>query len=113
LSEYYIDKTSEDQKFIKFYETVKKRTVTKPITANYYLYFEGKDKEKNELRTSETFSVTYQEHYIGINNIFVGILIIIFIGGGYYLFIIRPKKSSQKEEELRKKIMEEMKNNSK
>ena len=111
LTEYYIDKTSEEQKFIKFYQTVKSRTVTKPITANYELYFEGKDNKKQELRTSNTFFVTYEEKYIWINNILVGVLVIIFISGGYYFIVIRPKKSSAKEEEMRKKIMEEMKNN--
>lgn len=111
LTEYYTDKTSEDQKFIKFYQTVKSRTVTKPITANYSLYFEWKDNKKQDLRTSNTFFVTYEEMYIWINNILVGILVIIFIWGGYYFVVIRPKKSSQKEEEMRKKIIEEMKNN--
>lgn len=111
LTEYYIDKTSEEQKFIKFYQTVKTRTVTKPITANYYLYFEGKDNKRQDLRTSNTFFVTYDEKYIWINNILVGILVIIFISWGYYFIVIRPKKSSAKEEAMRKKIMEEMKNN--
>jgi hypothetical protein len=111
LTEYYIDKTSEEQKFIKFYQTVKSRTVTKPITANYILFFEGKDNKKQELRTSNTFFVTYEEKYIWINNILIGILVIMFIWGGYYFIVIRPKKSSAKEEEIRKKIMEEMKNN--
>ena len=64
LTEYYIDKTSEEQKFIKFYQTVKTRTVTKPITANYSLHFEGKDNKKQDLRTSNTFFVTYDEKYI-------------------------------------------------
>lgn len=111
LTEYYIDKTSEEQKFIKFYQTVKSKTVTKPITANYILYFEGKDNKKQNLRTSKTFFVTYEEKYIWINNILVWVILIIFISGIYYVVIIRPKKSSKKEEEMRKKIMEEMKNN--
>jgi hypothetical protein len=111
LTEYYIDKTSEEQKFIKFYQTIKSRTVTKPITANYALYFEWKDNKKQELRTSNTFFVTYEEKYIWVNNILVGILIIILISWTYYFIVIRPKNSSNKEEEMRKKIMEEMKNN--
>lgn len=111
LSEYYIEKTSEEQKFIKFYQSVKQRTVTKPITANYYLYFEWKDNETQELRTSNTFHVTYDEKYIWMNMILVAIFFIIISGWVYYFVVIRPKKSSEKEEALRKKIMEEMKNN--
>jgi hypothetical protein len=110
LTEYYIDKTSEEQKFIKFYQTIKSRIVTKPITANYALYFEWKDNKKQELRTSNTFFVIYEEKYIWVNNILVGILVIILISWTYYFIIVRPKNSSNKEEEMRKKIMEEMKN---
>lgn len=111
LTEYYTEKTSKEQKFIKFYQSVKQRTVTKPITANYFLYFEWEDNKRIELRTSNTFNVTYDEKYISLNFIMLWFLMIICIAGGYYFIILRPKHSSKKEDELRKKIMKEMKNN--
>jgi hypothetical protein len=111
LTQYYTEKTSEEQKFIKFYQTVKQRTVTKPITANYHLYFEGTDNKKEELRTSKTFDVTYEEKYIGLNSFMIWFLVIMILGGWYYFVIVRPKHSSKKEDEMRQKIMEEMKNN--
>lgn len=111
LSDYYTQKAAEDQKFIKFYQSVKQRTVTKPITANYDLYFEWKDQVKSEHRGSKVFYVTYEEKYIGFNNIMIGLLLMIIIWIGVYLGVIRPKQKSKNEEELRKKIMEEMSNN--
>jgi hypothetical protein len=75
------------------------------------LYFEGKDNKKQELRTSNTFFVTYDEKYIWINSILVGVLLLILVSWGYYAIVVRPKNANAKEEEMRKKIMEEMKNN--
>ncbi|MCP4523693.1 MAG: DUF916 domain-containing protein [Candidatus Gracilibacteria bacterium] len=114
LSEYYTEKTNEEQKFIKFYQEIKERTVTKPITANYHLYFDTIDslgKNKEELRTSKVFYVTYQEKYIGYNTLVIGMLIFGIFAMALYFIFIRPKHHSKKEDELRKKIMEEMKNN--
>lgn len=109
LSEYYKDQVASSQQFIKFYQSVKTRTVTKPITANYDLYFEWKDKSINEFNTSQVFSVTYLETYIGLNTIMMLIILIWLSGGGYYFGVIKPKQKSQSEAQLREKIMKEMK----
>lgn len=108
LSDYYTQKTKEEQEFIKFYQSVKQKTVTNPITANYDLSYEGKDQILKQKRGSYTFLVTYQQTYIGLNSYMIALVIIILIAGWGYMIVIRPKQIKKKEEMLRKKIMEEI-----
>lgn len=64
LSDYYADKAAEKRTYLKFYEAVHTRTVSKKITANLSLSYEGKDKVKKDFTDSKTFSVTYDEQYV-------------------------------------------------
>lgn len=111
LKEYYADKIAENSWFVQFYEKVKVRSVKKPITANYYVSYEGKDNNKKEFRDSIEFFVEYDETYIWYNTVLIIILILILAWAGYYFAIIAPKNKEKAEEALRKKIMEEVNNN--
>lgn len=111
LTTYYADNAAQQAQFLMFWESIKTRTVEKKITAQFELSYTGKDKEAKEFLDKKDFFVTYEEKYIGINMLIVGLLLLIVIGWGYYSIKVLPEKRKQKEEELRKKIMEEMNQN--
>lgn len=110
LKEYYADKIANEAGFVQFYEQVKVRKVKKPITASYYINYEGKDNNKKEFRDTLEFFVEYEETYIWYNTIMIIILVLLLAWLGYYFVIIAPKNKAKAEEELRKKIMEEVNN---
>ncbi|MCT4617407.1 MAG: DUF916 domain-containing protein [Candidatus Gracilibacteria bacterium] len=111
LTDYYAEEIGSKAMNLKPWQQIKTQKISKPFTANIYTYYEGKNKEKKELRTTKTFRVSYVETYVGLNTALVGgagFIVLILV---LYMFIIAPKNSAKKEEELRKKIMEEMNKN--
>lgn len=102
LSSYYADRAAEKRAFLQFWESIHTRTVSKDITANLVLSYEGKDKERKEFRDSKKISVEYEEQYVGINYFVIFFLLIILSGIGYYVFIAVPAS----KERLKKELME-------
>lgn len=100
LSEYYADKAAEKQRYLKFYESVHSRTVSRNVTANLALSYEGKDKVKKDFRESKTFKVTYEEQYVGIDYLVVLAALALLSGIGYYLFIAVPRSRERMKAEL-------------
>lgn len=111
LTDYYADKTSEEAKYLMFWETVKSKEVTKKITAKFELSYEGKDLVKKDFLENKDFYVTYEEKYVWINYILVWVLVVLMIAGVYYFVVLAPKQNARKEEELKRKILEEMNKN--
>lgn len=105
LSEYYADKAAEKRQYLKFYESVHTRTVTKTFAAKLSLSYEGKDKVKKDFEETKTFDVSYEEQYVGMN--FLVILLVLAVLGsfGYYVFIAAPKA----KEKLKQEILASMK----
>lgn len=100
LSEYYADKAAEKQRYLKFYQAVHNRTVSRKITANLILSYEGKDKVKKDFTDSKTVTVTYDEQYVGVDYLVV-LLVLAFLSGlGYYFAIIVPKSREKLKAEL-------------
>ncbi|MDQ1343900.1 MAG: hypothetical protein QG650_620 [Patescibacteria group bacterium] len=109
LSEYYADKTAEKQRYLKFYESVHTRTVSRDITANLSLSYEGKDKIKKDFNDSETFSVTYEEQYVGVDYSVAVFGILILSCLGYYLLIVAPRSKERLKAELLESMRKEEK----
>lgn len=110
LTEYYAKEISNEASSLNFWEQIKTKQVKKPFTANIYAYYEWKDKEKKELRTSKNFRVAYTETYVWLNMALIwwaGFIVLILI---LYFFIMAPKNNAKKEKALREKIMEEINN---
>ena len=105
LSEYYADKAAEKLQYLKFYQNVHIRTVSRKITANLSLSYEGKDKSTKEFKDSKTFSVEYQEQYVGVDYSVVFVVFALLCGAGYYAFIVVPRS----RERLKKEILESAK----
>lgn len=100
LSEYYADKAAEKQRYLKFYESVHSRTVSRNVTANLALSYEGKDKVKKDFRESKTFQVTYEEQYVGVDYLVMLVALAFLSGIGYYLFIAVPRSRERMKAEL-------------
>lgn len=109
LSEYYADKAAEKQRYLKFYESVHTRTISRKITANLSLSYEGKDKVKKDFTDSKTFSVTYDEQYVGIDYLVVLLVLAILSVIGYYVAFVVPKS----REKLKAELLASMKNGEK
>lgn len=105
LSEYYADKAAEKQQFLKFYESVHTRTVTKKFTAKLSLTYEGKDKSKKSFDQSKEFEVSYQEQYVGVDFLIVLVVLALLGSIGYYVFVAAPKA----KEKMKKEILASMK----
>lgn len=100
LSEYYADKAAEKQRYLKFYQSVHTRTVSRKITANLSLSYEGKDKVKKDFTDSKTLTVTYDEQYVGVDYLVV-LLVLAFLSSlGYYFAITVPKSREKLKAEL-------------
>lgn len=100
LSEYYADKAAEKQRYLKFYESVHTRTVSRKISANLSLSYEGKDKVKKDFSDSKTFTVTYDEQYVGIDYLVVLFVLAILSAIGYYVAFVAPKAREKMKAEL-------------
>lgn len=109
LTDYYAQKTSEEAKYLMFWEKINSRVVNKKITANFELNYEWKDKEKKSFSESRDFHVTYNEKYIWLNYYIVFVWSILILLILIYFFVISPKQRVKKEEELKQKIREELK----
>lgn len=109
LSEYYADMAAEKQRYLKFYESVHTRTISRKITANLSLSYEGKDKVKKDFTDSKTFSVTYDEQYVGIDYLVVLLVLAILSVIGYYVAFVVPKS----REKLKAELLASMKNGEK
>ncbi|MCK9272088.1 DUF916 domain-containing protein [Candidatus Gracilibacteria bacterium] len=106
LTEYYASKAAEKRAYLQFYEQIHTRKVNKKITANLSLSYEGKDKEKKDFKQTKTFTVTYDEQYVGVNYFMVGFILLIIGGFIYYIRVVAPKS----KEKLKKQLLEEMRN---
>lgn len=104
LSEHFADEASEKQKFLKFYEAVHVRTVEKPFKAAMSLSYEGKDKVKKDFKDEKTFTVSYEEQYIGINYFIVFLALALAVGLGYSIFFGLPKYREKLRKELAKEF---------
>ncbi len=104
LSEYYADKAAEKKQYLKFYESVRTRTVDRKITANLTLAYEAKDASKKEFKDSKTFTVRYEEQYVGVDYAVVLIVLALASGIGYYAFVAVPRS----RERLRKELLEQV-----
>ena len=104
LTDYYADQAAEKRAYLQFWESIHTRSVSKPISANLVLAYEGKDKEKKEFRESKKFTVEYDEQYIGLNYIAIFILLIVIAGLGYYVIIAVPASKERLRKELRDAI---------
>lgn len=100
LSEYYADKAAEKQRYLKFYESVHTRTISRKITANLSLSYEGKDKVKKDFTDSKTFTVTYDEQYVGIDYLIVLLILGVLSAIGYYVAVVVPKSREKLKAEL-------------
>lgn len=100
LSEYYADKAAEKQRYLKFYQSVHTRTVSRNVTANLSLSYEGKDKVKKDFHDSKTFQVTYDEQYVGVDYLVVLAILLALSALGYYFAILVPKSRERLKAEL-------------
>lgn len=100
LSEYYADKAAEKQRYLKFYQAVHTRTVSREITANLSLAYEAKDKSKKEFGDSKKFTVTYEEQYVGVDYLVTLLAIVLLSGFGYYFFVLVPRSKERLKAEL-------------
>lgn len=106
LTEYYASKAAEKRAYLQFYEQIHTRKVNKKITANLSLSYEWKDKEKKDFKQTKTFTVSYDEQYVGVNYYMVALILLIIAWFIYYNKIVTPKS----KEKLRKQLLDEMKN---
>lgn len=104
LTEYYADTAAEKQQYLKFYESVHTREVTKKFQARLTLAYEGKDKERKEFKENKDVFVTYEEQYVGINYGMIVLVLILLGGFGWYVAVYLPKS----RERLRESILSEM-----
>lgn len=100
LTDYYADRASEKRAYLQFWESIHKRSVSKPITANLVLTYEGKDKEKKEFRESKKFTVQYDEQYVGLNYVVIVAVLVLLAGLGYYVLIAVPASKERLKKEL-------------
>lgn len=103
LTQYYADKTK--QTYLQFWQSVHTRSVDKKITANLSLSYEGKDGQKKDFKEAKTFSVRYDEQYVGMNYWMILLVLLIIASGFYYVKVAAPKS----RERLKKQLLEEMK----
>lgn len=108
-TEYYVAQSSEKEKYLTFWESVHTQTVNKKITANISLSYVGKDQQSQDFHATKTFTITYQEDYIGINYWMIACIVVVIAGIGYYVFVLIPKNKKK----LRDEIMREMENQNK
>ncbi len=104
LTEYYADQAAEKRRFLAFYESVHSRLVTKKITANLSLSYDAPNKDHKDFRDSKTFTVTYDEDYVGVNYYVVGGVIALILLAVWYVLVFLPKS----RERLRKQLLEEL-----
>lgn len=104
LTEYYADQAAAKRAYLQFWESIHTRTVSKIITANLTLSYEGKDKVKKDFRDTKTFTIKYDEQYVGINYVVIVGILIFLAAIGYYVFIIVPASKDR----LRKELLEAM-----
>ena len=104
LTAYYADRAAEKRAFLQFWEAIHTRTVSKTLTANLVLSYEGKDKEKKEFRDSKKITVQYEEQYVGLNYAVIIIILLLLSAIGYYVLIAVPAS----KERLRKELMDAM-----
>lgn len=100
LTEYYASKAAEKRAYLQFWESIHTRKVNKKITANLTLGYEGKDREKKEFKQSKDFTIGYEEQYVGINYIVIGIAVIFLGGLCMYIFVLVPRSKARLKEEL-------------
>jgi len=106
LTDYYADKSAEKKTYLKFYESINSRKVTKKITATLDLSYEWKNKEKKEFKDSKTMNIEFVEQYVGINYYMLWWVIVLIIFMGYYFIVMKPKSQAK----LKAKLLEELKN---
>ncbi len=104
LTAYYADRAAEKRAFLQFWESIHTRTVSKTLTANLVLSYEGKDKEKKEFRDSKKITVQYEEQYVGLNYAVIIIILLLLSAIGYYVLIAVPAS----KERLKKELMDAM-----
>ncbi len=102
--EHFAEQARENQQFLQFWETAKTRTVERPITANLYLSYVGKDAQVKEFLDSREFTIVYDERYLDYNYPVIAGIIILLIGIAGYIFIYVPRS----RERLRRELMESL-----
>lgn len=100
LTDYYADRAAEKKAFLMFYEDIHIRTVRKKIDAVLTLYYEWKNREREEFTDKKSFEVTYTEQYVWLNyyviagtSLFVLLLLL-------YIFVIVPRQKEKLKEQL-------------
>lgn len=106
LTDFYADKSAEKKTYLKFYESMNSRIVSKKITASLELSYEWKNKEKKEFKDTKTINIEFAEQYVWLNYFMVWGVVIIIIFFGYYFVIVKPKSQAK----LRAQLIAELKN---
>ena len=104
LTQYYADKAAEKVAYLQFWQSVQSRSVTRRITANLSLSYDGTDGVKKDFHDAKTFEVQYQEKYIGLNYMVIAIGILVVGGVLVYIFVIVPRS----RERLRRDLLRQM-----
>jgi len=102
LNSFYSDKKS--QTYLKFWETVKTRKISKPLTVVLELSYEWKNKQIKDFRQTKSINVAFTEQYVWVNNFIIFIWIILVAGLWYYFAVIKPKL----REKLKAQLLEEL-----
>ncbi|HRI36026.1 MAG TPA: hypothetical protein PK765_02960 [bacterium] len=103
-ADYYAEKAEDQKKFLQFWESVKTRTVTKDLTANFFLSYAGKDQQVREFRESKAFSIRYEERYVDYNYFVIAGFALVLVLILVYILYWAPRS----RERMRREIMREM-----
>lgn len=104
LQDYMTEKWVEENRTLKFYETIKEVKVKKKFVAQLQSFYEGKDWQKKEFNQQKEFYLTYKESRVWINSYIIWGWILVLLFVVYYVFIGKKRA----EAKLRERIMKEM-----
>jgi hypothetical protein len=109
IEEYYLNKSSEQQAYLMFWEALHIKKVKKKITAKYNINYTSKDANTKEFTWEKTFYIEYKEKYIWLNYWVIWIILFMIWWWIYFFLYSLPKNRRKKEKEMRKKILKELK----